>query len=385
MLLGTALLSLITAASALPSGSGVLQKCTPRGVTFFNNKVIFTPPTNYTDPRVLYARTVELSDGTLLATWENYSPEPPSVYFPIYQSKDSGVSWRQISKITDQVNNWGLRYQPFLYELPRPFGGFPAGTVLAAGNSIPTDLSLTKIDVYASVDGGLTWKFVSSVASGGRAVPNNGEMPVWEPFIMLYENEIIVYYSDQRDPAHGQKLVHQASRDLKNWDAPVDDVSYATYTARPGMTTVVQLPNGKYIMTYEYGGGPGFSGYSFPVYYRIADDPRQFNRSVGQPIQVGSLKPQGSPYVTWSSVGGKDGSILVSSGTNQQVFVNRALGDVSKWEAYNVAQPVAYTRHLRVLKGDPAALLIAGAGHLPPSTTNNVSLSVVDLKALLKV
>jgi hypothetical protein len=383
MLFRTAFLALIAAVSAAPSVSS--RPYNPHSITFFNNKVIFTPPTNYTDPRVLYARTVELSDGTLLATWENYSPEPPAVYFPIYQSKDSGVSWRQISKITDQVNNWGLRYQPFLYELPRPVGGFPAGTVLAAGNSIPTDLSQTKIDVYASTDGGLTWKFVSSVASGGRAVPNNGETPVWEPFVMMYKDEIIVYYSDQRDPAHGQKLVHQTSKDLKNWDAPVDDVSYATYTARPGMTTVAQLPNGKYIMTYEYGGGPGFSAYSFPVYYRIADDPRQFNNSVGQPIQVGSLKPQSSPYVTWSSVGGRDGSIIVSSGTNQQVFVNRALGDVNKWEAFNVEQPVAYTRHLRVLRGDPAALLIMGAGHLPPSTTNNVSLSVVDLKALLKV
>jgi hypothetical protein len=384
MLFRTALLGLLTAVSAAPSGNSKLQPCSSHGVTFFNNRVIFTPPSNYTDPRVLYARTAELPDGTLLATWENYSPEPPLVYFPIYQSKDSGASWKQISKITDQVNNWGLRYQPDLYVLPRAFGGLPAGTVLAAGNSIPTDLSLTKIDVYASTDAGLTWKFVSSVASGGRAVPNNGETPVWEPFMMLYQDELIVYYSDQRDPAHGQKLVHQTTKDLKTWAGAVDDVSYATYTARPGMTTVTQLPNGKYMMTYEYGGGPGFSQYSFPVYYRIADDPRKFNSAQGQPIQVGDLKPTSSPYVTWSSVGGKDGSIIVSSGANQQIFVNRALGDVNKWEAYNVAQEVAYTRHLRVLKQNPNALLIMGGGHLPPSTTNKVSLSVVDLKALLK-
>lgn len=136
-------------------------------------------------------------------------------------------------------------------------------------------------------------------------------------------------------------------------------------------------------MTYEYGGGPGFVNYSFPVYYRIADDPRDFNNSVGQPIQVGTVIPQSSPYVTWSSVGGRDGSIIVSCGTLQQIFVNRALGDVNKWEQYNVAQPVAYTRNLRVFREDPSALLIMGAGHLPPSTTNNVSLSVVDFGALL--
>jgi len=150
----------------------------------FNKKTIFSPPSNYTDPRVLYPRTVELSDGTLLATWENYSPEPPIVYFPIYESKDSGVSWKMISKVTDQVNGWGLRYQPFLYELPQDFGEFKAGTVLCAGNSIPTNLAKTQIDVYASKDKGYTWSFVSHVAAGGRARPNNGETPVWEPFIM---------------------------------------------------------------------------------------------------------------------------------------------------------------------------------------------------------
>lgn len=153
-------------------------------LTTFSNKVIFTPPQDYTDPRVLYARTVELADGTLLATWENYSPEPPLVYFPIYESKDYGVSWKMISKVTDDVNNWGLRYQPFLYELPEDLGEFKAGTILCAGNSIPTDLSQTRIDVYASTDKGHTWKFVSHVAAGGVAKPNNGETPVWEPFLM---------------------------------------------------------------------------------------------------------------------------------------------------------------------------------------------------------
>ncbi|KAK3941308.1 glycoside hydrolase family 93 protein [Diplogelasinospora grovesii] len=354
-------------------------------ISTFSNKVIFTPPTNYTDPRVLYSRTVELLDGTLLATWENYSPEPPLVYFPIYQSKDAGQTWSEIGKVTDQVNGWGLRYQPFLYELPEEFGGFPAGTVLCAGNSIPTDLSQTRIDVYASVDQGRTWKFVSHVAAGGKAVPDNGETPIWEPFLMMYKDQLVIYYSDQRDPLHGQKLVHQTSRNVETWSDPVDDVSYSTYTARPGMTTVTQLPDGRYMMTYEYGGGPGFSGYSFPVYYRINADPLKFNDSIGYPVVVGSTHPVSSPYVTWSSVGGKNGTIIVSSGTNSQIFVNRALGDQGKWEMYNTPQPVAYTRHLRVFKEDQSKLLIMGAGHLPPSTTNNVSLSVIDLAKTLNL
>lgn len=160
---------------------------TPSDVPLIDyDKILYVPPSDYTDPRVLYARTVELdfSDNTLLATWENYSPEPPPVYFPIYRSTDHGTSWTHISNVTDQVNGWGLRYQPFLYELPEDFAGFEKGTVLLAGNSIPTDLSLTQIDLYASKDRGETWEFVSHVAAGGEALPDNGLTPVWEPFIM---------------------------------------------------------------------------------------------------------------------------------------------------------------------------------------------------------
>lgn len=167
-----------TLASVSRNGSSV--------VPLIDYKILYVPPDDYTDPRVLYARTAELthSNNVLLATWENYSPEPPLVYFPIWKSTDHGVTWEHISNVTDQVNGWGLRYQPFLYELPVDYAGFKAGDVLLAGNSIPTNLSNTQIDLYASRDGGYNWEFVSHVAAGGEALPDNGLTPVWEPFIM---------------------------------------------------------------------------------------------------------------------------------------------------------------------------------------------------------
>ncbi|CAK7222369.1 hypothetical protein SBRCBS47491_004843 [Sporothrix bragantina] len=368
--------------SPLAAGVAVLASSP---ATTFNNKVIFTPPNTYTSPRVLYPRTVQLRDGTLLATWENYSHEPPAVYFPIYQSIDNGSTWAEISHVTDQTpQGWGLRYQPFLYELPADIGSFKAGTVLCAGNSIPTDLSRTQIDVYASTDRGKTWKFVSHVASGGKAQPDNGQTPVWEPFLLYYKGQIILYYSDQRDLKHGQKLTHQTSSDLLSWDAAVDDVAYAEYKMRPGMTTIAELPNGQYLLTYEYGGASG----GFPVYYRMAADPRAFAAAKEHPLVAGSTRPTSSPFVTWTpyspTAGSKNGTILVSANSNSQIFSNGALGDESKWEVHSVAQPAAYTRSLRVLQDDPTRLLIMGAGHLPPSTTNAVSLSVVDLESVLK-
>ncbi|KAF2792420.1 glycoside hydrolase family 93 protein [Melanomma pulvis-pyrius CBS 109.77] len=349
----------------------------------FSQVTVFTPPSNYNDPRVLYARTVQLSNGDILATWENYSPEPPAVYFPIYRSSDGGYTWKEIARVQDQVNGWGLRYQPTLYVLPEPLGGFDAGTVLLSGSSIPTDLSKTQIELYASTDSGVTWKFVSHIAAGGRAVPNNGLTPVWEPYLMAYKKTLICYYSDQRDNAtHGQKMVHQTSKDLKTWGPVIDDVAYPKYTDRPGMPTVTLLPNGKYIMAYEYGGGPAITtSYQFPVYYKIVSDPEKFGPATGISLKAtdGTI-PTGSPYVVWSSVGGVNGTLIVSSGSQSQIFVNTELGQGS-WRKITTQEGVSYTRHLRVLK-DQTKLLIMGGGKLPPSTTNKVTVTVMDISKL---
>lgn len=143
------------ASTCLAASSGQGSKSTT-----FSNVTIFDPPANYTIPRTLYARTLLLNqdhekNNVLLATWENYLPNNDSFpYFPIYQSYDGGHTWSERSKVYDQVNGWGLRYQPFLYELAEPLGDFCAGDILLAGNSIPDDLSQTQIDVYVSKDKG---------------------------------------------------------------------------------------------------------------------------------------------------------------------------------------------------------------------------------------
>ncbi|KAH6656081.1 family 93 glycoside hydrolase [Truncatella angustata] len=371
------LLSTIVCASPTPTIDN-------RAVTVVSNKVIFSPPSNagWTDPRVLYARALPLSSGYLLSTWENYSPEPPLVYFPVYRSTDNGASWTQIGKVQDTVNGWGLRYQPSLYELPQAVGKFAKGTILAAGNSIPTDLSKTKIDVYASTDGGATWKFVSSVATGGEARPNNGLTPVWEPLLMVYNNQLVCYYSDQRDTAYGQKLVHQTTTDLVSWSATTDDVHDASnYAARPGMPAVAKLPGGSYIFAYEQCGTDGCR-----VHYRLAADPLAVLGAPSYTLKsTAGNYGTSSPSVVWSSVGGANGTIVLSVGSSGNVFTNRKLGDPSSWVEYATPQPGAYSRGLALQKSDDAGLILIGAGALPPSSTNQVSVSVVNLKTLLGV
>lgn len=153
------------------------------------------------------------------------------------------------------------------------------------------------------------------------------------------------------------------------------------------MTTITKLPTGDYMMTYEHGHNDTTTDiYSFPVTYRINRDPLKFNESEGIAIvakNTGTI-PTGSPYIVWSSVGGgENGTIIVSSGGLPTVFTNTALGDANEWYERETPAPTSYTRHLRVFEEDHDKLLIMGGGVLPPSTTNNISYSIVSVEALL--
>jgi len=202
---------------------------------------------------------------------------------------------------------------------------------------------------------------------------------------MRHENTLICYYSDQRDNAtHSQKMVHQTTTDLRRWGPVVDDVAYPVYWQRPGMPTVAQLPNGKYIMTYEFGGSDIIpDSYQFPVYFKVTSDPEQFGDAEGIPLRTtDGYLPTGSPYVVWSPVGGKNGTIIASAHSSGDIYVNTGLAEPgTPWKRVPTPEKNAYTRHLRVLK-DQSKLLIMGGGQLPPSTTNVIELSVMDISNL---
>ncbi|KAJ7227692.1 BNR/Asp-box repeat protein [Mycena rebaudengoi] len=348
----------------------------------YTGVAIFKPPSAYRVPRTLYARTVLIAkdgadENVLLATWENYSPEPPQVWFPIYRSVDLGQTWKPFSNVTDTQNGWGLRYQPTLYEMTEAIGGFPAGTILCSGSSIPSDLERTQIELYASLDKGRTWQFVSHVAAGGRALPNNGETPVWEPFLMTFNHQLVIFYSDQRDPLHGQKMVHQVTSDLRNWGPVVNDVAYPTFAARPGMPTIAHLPNGRYIMTYEYCNSPEGG---CVIYHRTSTSPLTFDAAgPGTVIRATTGEiPSSSPTVVWTPFGGANGTIIFSANSHTGVFVNKAqAAPGSAWTYVNTNATRSYTREVRVLPSSNQ-ILLTGGGSLGGST-NAVTATILQL------
>ncbi|KAL5376270.1 hypothetical protein DPSP01_010620 [Paraphaeosphaeria sporulosa] len=378
------LFSTLVSLAALAVGVAAHPK--PKGPQpwgYFTNNTIYQTTGNES---VTYPRYVELKCGTILAT-TSLSGHSPN-YFPVFESKDGGATWKYISNLTDQVNGWGFSAQPALTELTEPMAGYEAGTILGTGNSWSNNG--TRIDLYASTDGARTWEFVSHIAQGGRPNTTNGATPIWEPYLLQYEGKLVAYYSDQRDPKHGQKLAHQESTDLKTWGPVINDVAYDEYIARPGMTVVTYIPPlDKWILVHELPIGNSSShGVNYPVYYVMADSPLEFGKEKGRPIVINNTTaPNASPYVVWSPIGGPNGTIIVSDADRPQVYTNRFGGDVDKWEEHGTPAGAVYSRAIQISKKYPDHLTIYGgetfdnmrAGlHTPFSST------VVSLKKTLK-
>lgn len=340
------------AAVALSLGGAGSAVAAPTGSGRSRGEVPFGPVT-VADPGsgASYARAVRLSERrpgssqTLLATFQQFSSGKPGG-FPIFRSDDDGRTWRELSNVPNDGEPGRLWLQPFLYELPRAFAGLPKGTVLCAANSL--DSSSTRIVLYASLDRGLTWHFLSTVAEGGPPRAENGYTPVWEPFLLLHRDRLVCYYSDQRDPNYGQKLAHQTSRDLRHWGPVVDDAVGTEYSRRPGMTTVAQVHRSLWIMTYEYGESDTY----YPVRYKLARDPESFGPAPARELlDQDGYAPSAAPAVAWSDSGGPWGTIVVSANSDQDFFVNRALGDPGKWTRLSSAMPRGYSRFTIPLAG----------------------------------
>jgi hypothetical protein len=139
--------------------------------------------------------------------------------------------------------------------------------------------------------------FVSHIGYGaGPETIQNGNDALWEPWLMLYKGQIVCFFSDQRDPAHSQKLVHVTTTDLPKWSDPGPGVVYPAQGDRPGMTSVAPIEfTDSYIMTYEYCGRANCA-----VHYKVAKSPLEFDAADGISLVsngTSPITPHGSPYV----------------------------------------------------------------------------------------
>jgi hypothetical protein len=269
-------------------------------------------------PRVIQLKQFAAGRGQLLATFGRRGP------LPIYRSTDNGETWTFLSEVPN------LRGQPALFELPTKIGEFPAGTIMAAGTGVADPSSPKRgLDVSYSLDGGKTWKFLSTIIEGGVGrydpVDRAGlavQNPVFEPYLYTdSKGRLVAYISDEGFKADGysQLLEHRVSPDGgRTWGELVFDVAIPDGLARPGMAVVARNAAGKYFMSYEVVGKAG-----------VALEPRSnlahFKTSMdglnwGDPSDPGTFiqdrwrqYPNGTPYIVWSPWGGPEGTLLVSA------------------------------------------------------------------------
>ncbi|WP_227357122.1 sialidase family protein [Haladaptatus salinisoli] len=310
----------------------------------------------------------------MLATFEHYESwgRPPEYddkpYFPIYRSVNGGQTWSKFSELRDTQSEWGLRYQPNLFELPTDVGPWDAGTVLAGVNSIPNDLSETSLELYASEDHGKTWEYVSTIVTGGEARPAEDD-PVWEPeFAISTDGDLVCYYSVERDGYWTQRLAHKASSNGGlTWESETIDV--ALEDRRPGMPVVQKLPNGSYMMACEIVVPGG------EVHVRTSPDGLDW----GDPSDPGTLVETNDgrqlwngPSITWTPRGGPDGTVLVAAktlrygdgsqapGSGRTLLTTTDLSGKGEWTP--VSGPLWYDDEIDVEEQYPDAESAAGVG-----------------------
>ncbi len=299
--------------------------------------------------------------------------DPKLAAFPIYESTDGGKTWSKepVGYVQDSKNGYGMMNSPELYELPVDIGDLKKGTLICGGDSvnIANDYTPTSMDICYSTDLGRSWHYLSTFAEGGKNVMNN--TPLWEPFFLYHDGKLIVYYSDETDPAHAQKLVHKTSTDGVHWSEPVNDVALDDYNSRPGMAIVTELDNGQFAMTYEAYGG-AWTG------MKISNDPEVWDpRDEG-----GYVGRSASPYITTLDTG----AVVSSRSGSTSVFINSRKDAMGDWIEYKLGgvQKNAHNKQLGQLASGNLMVMSGGGFDAGGSAKIIISTFDIDTSGLFK-
>lgn len=267
--------------------------------------VLYQPP----DPSQFagYPRVTRLAhsggaNGEIIATFDIFVDNTDRLL--LYHSTDDGRSWSRLSRLTDTAYA-GRMCCATIFELPRAMGQQAAGTLLLAESAGAVDAMEHEIKVFRSTDHGQSWHYLSSCAKGAGGL--------WEPeFGVDAAGRLVCYFSDERQAAYSQFLGHVVSTDGgKTWSAERTDVAVADGLTRPGMATVVGLPSGRYLMSFEVCGPPNCE-----VHIKTSADGDNWGNpaDLGERVQTAKgLYAIHTPYLTWAPGGSPDGQLLLSA------------------------------------------------------------------------
>lgn len=344
----------VSTAAAATTASGVL----------FAPNTAANPSEDASYPRVIRLDHSGAANGTLLATFAHSGNGGAKANFPVYKSTNGGTSWSAspVGTVTDTQHGWDLD-GPTLFELPQAEGNLPAGTLLAAGTAWNhNDYTQQAVEVFASTNQGATWSYRSSCTSEA-GTPNSQGHGIWEPeFAVAGNGDLVCYFSDERPSSnnYNQVLAHVVSTNGgATWGSEVYDVAVQNGVERPGMATVVKLPNGTWAMTYEDCKNGFDPDQACDVYIKTTSNAESWNPgSLGTRIQTADNRfLLHTPYLTWSSAGGTNGTLIVSgqrvvAGTDGSLtvqpesghvlFVNKNLG-AGSWNEITTAVTVSPT------------------------------------------
>lgn len=371
----SARLTLFAFATALAGLVGALLAPTPASAALVGNgSLVYAPaagtsfnpeggdPAGTTYAKIAILKHSGVANGTQLVTFDQLVLQDGVQVYPIYRSTDDGSTWHHVTDVVPSRDFPQLTRtaQPFLYELPQASGGLAAGTLLLGGMLMPEDRSSSTLVVYASTNQGASWDLLSTIDSGGPAIydpsPSSTTTTVWEPsFAIDAYGGLVAYYSDERQKGDGvlQAVSYRRSTDGgQTWGPLVNVSAPPNQSDRPGMITVAQLPDGRYIATFEVVNRPSLSQNTAPVYFKLSPDGLDWGdeTSIGTPIVLEDGRGIGSsPFVTWAPEGGPAGMIIVASKWSldasgaidggQNLYVNYNLG-AGPWE--RLPMPVTY-------------------------------------------
>jgi hypothetical protein len=331
-----------------------------------NMYTIANPGSCNKSPCILYPKSAQLPSGRIVASFEDSEGPIVGQTLPIYKSDDYGTTWQKLTNLqapaylssnpayAPYTSAWT---NPYLYVLPQAIGSMPAGTLLLSAVVSGNDTGDGQwrkdvaIALYSSSNQGATWAIQSIVVAGGNAAQD----AVWEPYLMVYNNQLVAYYSDEQETNFfgagatqegGQILAHKTSTNGTSWSAAAFDVNTTFYSGRPGMTNIVPTTDGKWMMTFEYWGGGA------DVRVKYCTNPLSCD-----PASIGTTAPGwggGSPV----TIRLPDGRLVYNDADDPDVMVNASGSSTGAWLEYQTPVAAAYSRDLQYVAGTGRVVII---------------------------